>query len=790
MSEEPQPSFFDSLADRFLIERELGQGGMATVYLARDLKHDRRVAIKVLRPELAAALGTERFLREIQIAAKLSHPHILPLYDSGEAAGNLYFVMPYVEGESLRDRLARDGRLEIQEALRLAAEVAGAIDYANEQGICHRDIKPENILLHTGQAVVSDFGIARAIDAAAATRQDITALTGTGVVIGTPLYMSPEQVLGDPVDGRTDVYALGCVLYEMLVGEPPFKGPSAQAILARHTLDPVPSVRKVRADIPVAVDRSVLKALEKDPNARFSSAAAFRDALTGVAPTPAAPFRLPHVSRRVAIAAAAVAVVGFGLYWTLRPKEAMALDKSVAILPFENRSDAHGDQYFADGMTDELIDALVRIPGLRVASRTSAFAAHDAHLGSRQIGTTLHVATLLEASIQRAGPVVRVGARLIRATDDSILWSETYERRTTDVFAMQDEISHAIVNALQVRLVGVSRPLVQRSTANTDAYDWYLKARYSLNQRGTGPAAVENAIAEYRHAIVLDSSYAQAWAGLAQAYGFLAGFSTTPAADAFAQAKTAALRAIALDSAIALAHTSLAFIAVFHDWDWSTAARELDKAQALDSTEPYTYLYRAWYFRCRGQLEPALAAMRTAQRLDPLNRIFGARVGNLLNSLHRYSAAEAELRQALALDSSNREARVDLFQSLILQRQYGEAFAVMPPRPDYLPYPFLAFLGYGYGVAGRQEEARQVEHQLADLARKSYVTPEARAYVAMGLGDTTGALGWLEQGFRERSFFLWTIGTDPVFEPLHGHPRFERLLQGMGIVEPSIPPGR
>ena len=764
---------------------------MATVYLARDLKLNRQVAVKVMRPELAAAIGTERFLREIEIAAKLSHPHILPLHDSGEFNGSLFFVMPYVEGESLRQRLDREGRLPVAAAVAIATEVATALDYAHRQGIIHRDIKPENILLHTGQAVVTDFGIARAIDAAAGTGADITALTGTGVLIGTPLYMSPEQVLSDPLDGRTDIYSLGCVLYEMLAGEPPYRAPSAQAVLARHTLDPIPSVRKLRGDVPAALERTVAKALAKSPDERFASAAALRDALTGQAPAAASQLRLPRPGRRILVAGTMLVVTLAG-YWALRPRVAQALDKSVAILPFENRSDAREDQYFADGMTDELIDALARVPGLRVASRTSAFAARDAHMDSRRIGATLHVATLLEASVQRAGPVIRVGARLIRAMDDSILWSETYQRNrnVADVFAMQDEISHAIVGALQVRLVGANRPLVQRSTTNNEAYDWYLKGRYSLSQRGSGLVELENAIAAFRRALMLDSTYAQAWAGLAQAYGFMAGFSNTPTAEAFARAKAAALRAIALDTTIALAHTSLGFIAVFHDWDWTTAKRELDLAQALDSTEPYTYLYRAWYLRSRGELEPALATMRTAQRLDPLNRIFNARVGNLLNSLHRYQEAEAELRQALALDSTNWEVRSDLFLSLILQHRYGEAFTVLPPRRDYRPFPYLAFLGYGYGVAGQQAEAHQVERELAQLARHGYVTPEAHAYVALGLGDTAATLGWLEQGLRERSFFLWTIGADPVYDPLHGHPRFERIIRGMGIIETPAPPRR
>ncbi|HEY6110214.1 MAG TPA: protein kinase, partial [Gemmatimonadales bacterium] len=649
------------LADRFDIQRELGRGGMASVYLARDLKLQRQVALKVLRPELAEALGTERFLREIQIAAKLSHPHILQLYDSGEAAGRLFYVMPYVEGESLRQRLDREGRLPVGEAVRLAAEVAAALDYAHQHGIVHRDIKPENILLHTGQAIVADFGIARAIDAAAGEASRTTEITATGIVLGTPLYMSPEQVTGDPVDARTDVYALGCVLYEMLAGAPPFTGRTAQAVLARHTVDPVPSLRRSQGDVPVALERTVLKALAKAPQDRFATAAELRDALTGAAPAPGIAMRW-RVGRRAAVMALLVAALGVtAVIWASR---GTAAPPSLAVLPFVNESSSPDDQYFAVGITDELISALGQIAGVQVTSRTSAFALRASGLDSKAIGARLNATTLLEGSVQRAGPALRVSAQFIDAATGRVLWSETYRRPVKDILDVEDEISRAIVTALQLRLKTGDQPLVRHGTENTDAHDLYLKGRYFVNQRGAGGLpALQRAIGFFQQALTLDSSYAQAWAALAQAYAFQAGFGNTAPGDAFAQAKAAALRAVALDSTLNLPHTSLGFIAVFHDWDWETAKRELDRALAIDSTEPATHLYRAWYFVSRGRLDAALSEMRTARRLDPLNQIFNARVGSLLNYMHRYPEAEAEMRRALALDSMNVEARGELANS-------------------------------------------------------------------------------------------------------------------------------
>jgi serine/threonine-protein kinase len=771
------------LVDRFEIQRELGRGGMAIVYLARDRKLGRLVALKVLLPEVAAALGPDRFLREIQIAAKLSHPHILPLYDSGAVDDQLFYVMPYVEGESLRQRLDREGQLPVVEAVRFATEVAAALDYAHQQGIVHRDIKPENILLHTGQAIVADFGIARAIDAAAIESGAYAEITASGVVLGTPRYMSPEQITGDPLDGRTDVYALGCVLYEMLTGEPPFTGSSVQAVLARHTVDPAPPVRKSRAEVPVAIERSIAKALAKSPADRFASAAELRDTLTGAAPAPAAVVprrRWPRIAASI-ITVAAVA----GALWATFHRNAAAAIPSVAVLPFENRANGPDSQYFADGITDELINALGQVPGLRVPGRTSVFALRRSDLDSKTIGARLNAMMLLEGSVQRAGTTLRVTAQLIDAASGLVQWSHEYRREVKDVIDVEDEISHAIVAELRIHLSGDKQALVPRGTGNTEAHDLYLKGRYFVNQRGAGGmAALQRAIGFFRQALALDSNYAQAWAGLAQAYGFLAGFGDTPPGDAFTQAQAAALRAVALDSDLALAHTSLGFVAVFHDWDWAAARRELDRALALDSTEPTTHLYRAWYFRTRGQLEQGLEEMRTARRLDPLNQIYNARVGTYLISMHRYAEAEAELRRAIELDSTNQQAMGDLSMSLALQRRYPEAVAISPSDPaDMQPLQRAGPLAYAYAMSGRRADALAIRRRLERLARQRYVEPEVYAYIAMGIHDSATALDWLERGYRERSFYLWCIATDPIFDPLRGSARFERIVQGMGLVE-------
>src|SRR5947207_12206124 len=437
-----------ALADRYAIDRELGHGGTATVYLAQDLKHGRSVAVKVLRPELAAALGAERFLREIEIAARLTHPHILPLHDSGEVGGFLYYVMPFVEGESLRDRLNRERQLPVEEAVRIAREVATALSHAHGHNLVHRDIKPENILLSGGEAVVADFGIARAIVAAGADK-----LTDTGLAVGTPGYMSPEQAMAQQhIDGRADIYALGCVLYEMLAGHPPFLGTTAQEILARHTLDPVPPLRTIRRELPEAIEHAVRKALAKAPADRWRSPAAFSEALgRAVAP--------PSVTRRAArslgLVAVGVAALVAGYALLSRPRIANSSGEaapSIAVLPFVNIGADPANEPFSDGMSEELMTALARIEGLRVTARTSAFRFKGKAVDVREIGSKLNVGYVLEGRVRRGAPQLRVSAQLINTATGYRLWSDEYDRNARDVFTLQDEIARAIGGALRLKL--------------------------------------------------------------------------------------------------------------------------------------------------------------------------------------------------------------------------------------------------------------------------------------------------------------------------------------------------
>lgn len=762
-----------ALAGHYTIDRELGHGGMAIVYLALDARHDRRVALKVLRPEIAAALGAERFLREIRIAAGLSHPNILPLYDSGEAGGILYYVMPYVEGESLRDRLNREGPMPLAEALAIATETADALGHAHTHDVVHRDVKPENILLSGGHALVADFGIARAINAAGGDQ-----LTETGIAIGTPAYMSPEQATAQrAVDGRADVYALGCVLYEMLAGGPPFSGPSAQAVLARHALDPVPPLRTVRPDLPPRVERAVLRALAKTPADRFPTATALREALLSAERTPARPRALI-----AALALLAVLVVGGAAYLTLRLSPRAAPPRSVAVLPFRNLSPDPSDEYFSTGISEELTTALGKVEGLRVAAPTSAGSFQKTSATARQIGRTLGVATLLEGTVRRAGGRLRVGAHLINADSGYDLWSDEYERDVRDVFAVQDEITRAIVGALRVKLTAASgTPLARHATTNPVAHDLYLHGRFFYEQRSED--GFRKALEYFRQAIEKDSSYALAYSGLADTYSFLSAFGYAKPREMFPQAKVAALRALQLDSLLPEAHTSLGFIALFYDWDWPAADREFRRALAVDSTYTPALLYHGWYNVAVGRIEDAISDLERAQSLDPLSLILNTRVATMLHWARRYDEAVGQLRRTLTLDSSYRLAHAQLAREYVELHRCAAATAELRGRADlFSPYYEGSVVGYAAAVCGQTDQARRILGEMLTRARRGgYVSPEAIAIVYVALGDKNQAFTWLDRALDDRTWSMYLLRVEPMLDSLRGDPRFTRLIQRVGL---------
>ena len=769
-----------ALADRYAIDRELGHGGTATVYLAQDLKHGRSVAVKVLRPELAAALGAERFLREIEIAARLTHPHILPLHDSGEAAGFLYYVMPFVQGESLRDRLHREPQLPIDEAVKIAREVATALSHAHSQDVVHRDIKPENILVSGGEAVVADFGIARAIVAAGA-----ETLTDTGLAVGTPGYMSPEQATGAmQLDGRSDVYSLGCVLYEMLAGHPPFLGTTAQEILARHSLDAVPPLRTIRPELPEAVELAVRKALAKSPADRFATAAAFSEAMTQASTPPSFARRAARPAVFVAAGVAAF-VTGYALL-TRPPSSSDEPGQSIAVLPFKNIGGDVNNEPFSDGMTDEITTALGKVEGLRVAARSAAFRFKGKNVVPEEIGRQLHVLYVLDGGVRMGGNRRRVSAQLINVARGNEIWAEEYDRdaRDRDVFVVQDEITRAIVAALRVHLSGpASAALAEHATVSPEAHDLYLQGRYFFARRDS--ASLRKAQDYFERAIQKDSSYALAWAGLSDAYSHIGVFGYVPPRAVYAKAKAAALQALALDSTLAGAHTSLGFIALFYDWDWPTAGRQFDRALALDPRYPDAHLFHGWYFVATNRMDDAIREVQTAVNLEPFSSVNNARLSSMLFLARRYDEALAQSLRVLELDSlvPGPAGRGDLARAYLWLGRCAESLAALEGRPVFSAIFSGGLLGYAYARCGRRAQALAELDRLGAVAREGrYVSHYALAMIHAGLGDNEQALAELDSAYVERAWAMFTLRVDPAFDGLRADPRFSRLLKKVGLV--------
>jgi len=712
----------DALAGVYTVDRELGRGGMSTVYLAQDSKHDRTVALKVLHPDLASTLGPDRFLREIKLAARLNHPHILPLFDSGQADGFLYYVMPYVEGESLRERLDRQKQLPVDEAIHHANAIASALDYAHRQNIVHRDIKPENVMLYEGEAMVMDFGIAKALSSAGT-----DTLTQTGIMIGTPAYVSPEQAAGaTDLDGRTDQYSLACMLYEMLTGERAFTGPTPQAVIAKRFTETAKPARSLRPNIPESVERALNKALSADTASRYRTAAMFGQALTsGSATTPTDTATMPQ--------------------------QTVSAAKSVAVLPFANMSNDPDNEYFADGMAEEIINALSKIQSLRVASRTVSFALKGKNEDLGDVGRRLHVSTVLDGSVRRMGNRLRITAQLVNVADGYQLWSERYDREMEDVFAIQDDISQAIVKSLRVILSDDERKQIEKArSVNVQAYDFYLRGRQYFHQLRR--KSLEYAKQMFNRAIQIDPDYALAYAGVADSCSILYMYFDAREYN-LKQADSASRKALELNPDLAEAHASRG-LAVSLSKRWEEAEQEFETAMRLDPK-----LYEAPYFYGRarfaqGRAEDSLKLFERAATLRPEDY-------------------QAPVLLAQAYDSLGNTAEAESW--------YRRGVQILGERMDLNPDDTRALILGGVSLARLGERERAM-----DMAKRALaVDPDDSALlynvacVYASLNENDDAIEILERavdrGFGQREW----IETDPDLASLRGTPRYEAILLAM-----------
>jgi serine/threonine-protein kinase len=756
-----------ALADRYAIERELGAGGMATVYLAEDLKHQRQVAIKVLRPELTAALGAERFLREITTTANLHHPHILPLYDSGEAQGFLYYVMPYVEGESLRDRLRREKQLPLEDALGIAREVADALGYAHDRGIVHRDIKPENILLEAGHALVADFGIARAVSAAGTEK-----LTATGTAIGTPVYMSPEQASGErDLDGRSDLYSLGCVVYEMLGGEPPYMGTTPQAVIAKKLSEPTPRISVVRERVPHSVEAALDQALAKSPADRYATAGAFAEGLTTATAAPRAGVRGWRRAATVLAGVVVLALAARGLASLLAGERI----ETLAVLPLTDLTNDPEQEFLAAGVHEALISELGRL-GLSITARRTMVQYRDSDKPISEIAREVGADAVVEGSLYRSGDSLEIATRLYDK-DEQELWTASHGGVLSDVVALYRGFARAIAGEIGVRLSTAEQERLNDTPAvNPEVFEAYLRGMHILNNRRTRKDA-NVAIDYFNQALEQNPADPLAYAGLALAYATL-GHGFDPPDDAWPRARAAAERALRLDSTLAEAWAALADCKSYGERDWEGAERAFRRANELNPSLAMNHYHYAWYLALFGRVEEALAEHRRAQELDPLTPLHTT----WLPAVYWFSE---DYERALPLARENVErydpgiiAHYVLGETLARMGRYEEAIATHEKLATIFPRWSYA-LALTYARAGRTEDTRRILEQFEAQPPSSWVANGlARMHAALGNRDE--ALHWLEYE-PAHGWVAWAVAWNSGFEPYRDDPRFQAIVRRMNL---------
>jgi serine/threonine protein kinase/tetratricopeptide (TPR) repeat protein len=785
-----------TLGETYAFERELGGGGMSRVFLAEDRALERRVVVKVLKHDMAEGVSFDRFRREIQLAAKLQHPHIVPLLSSGEVASTPYFTMPYIEGESLRAKLAREGELPVTEAVRILRHVAAALSYAHKHGVVHRDIKPDNVMLADEFALVTDFGVAKAVSASSAAATS-SGLTSLGLALGTPAYMAPEQAVADPgVDHRADIYSWGVMAYEMLTGWPPFTGMSAQATLAAQAVEKPEPIQKKRPSLPPALADLVMRALQKRPADRPQTAGELLQGLDfiatssgGTQATTLLPPAQPIPRRPLIIGAAlvAVAVIGFFIYTRNRPPAVAPAPpglSSVAVLPLVNLGGDTANDYFSDGMTDELANALAKLPGLKVASRMSTYSFKGKNVDAGTIGRALNVQTLLGGTVRRAGNQLRVTAQLTNVSDGLLIWSESYQREAKDVFRVQDDIARSIADALKLRL-GTPAAVVSstaRGTENLKAYDFFLRGLYFWNRRGG--ENLRRAISYFEQAVAADPNYGHAYAGIAAAYALLPEYTDSPPADALERTRTAANRALAIDSGLAEAHTALGLASV-HALDWAGAEKHYRMALALDPNYATAHQWYGELLYHTGRVDSAIAQIRQAAELDPLSPATQSALGYALSLAGRNDEAIQEQKKGVELAPTLSLVHEALALAYVHKGRYADAITEMETgarlaQGRSLPQGELAYV---YGIAGQTEKAQEIIARLTERARTDPRGSYPLAVALLGIGDYDATLTALDRAIDQRDVGIsqYAIIMDPMWRPVRSDPRFARILERLNL---------
>lgn len=727
----------------YKILEKLGEGGMGVVYKAQDTKLGRHVAIKFLPQHLIRDKDArKRFVQEAKAASALDHPNIGTIYEIDETPdGQTFIVMAFYEGETLEEKLER-GAIDFQEASDILIQIASGLAEAHERGIVHRDIKPSNVLItERGRVEIIDFGLAKL------TAQ--TKITKEGTTLGTVAYMSPEQARGKEVDHRTDIWSLGVLLQETVTGQKPFAGEYDQAVIYSILNEEPTDIRKLRSDAPSGIEKIIKKALAKSSEKRYQRIKEMAADLQSV--------------REMYMSNTSVEQPSRGKH-------------SIAVLPFVDMSPKKDQEYFCDGLAEELINALTHIKTLRVAARTSAFSFKGEKYDVREIGDKLNVDAILEGSIRKAGERLRITVQLVSAADGYHMWSEKYDRNMEDIFAIQDEISLAIVDKLKIELLGDEAALlVKRGTDDLEAYDLYIKGRFFWEQRGKG---LEKAIEYFKRALARDPNYAQAYAGLADSYNLLGFYGFMPSREAFSRARENALKAIEIDGTLAEAHSSLAWVHQFCDWDLSAAENEFKRAIELNPDYVPAHNWYSVTLLLADRGDESLRENERAIELAPLAVHAIMQYGWNLSGLREFDRAIAQLKRALELDPDYALAHFLLGVCYCHQSRYDDAIAESRKAVDLSgnnPW-MLSSLGWVYGLSGRAAEARNVLAELTERSKREYVRSMYFVLVSLGLKEFDQSFAWLDKAYEERDQWMINLKIDPAFDSVRADPRFGALL--------------
>ena len=767
----------------------LGAGGMGKVYLAHDTRLNRKVALKVLPPDLIDSHERiTRFEQEAQAASSINHPNIITIHEIG-AEGDLHFIaMEFIEGETLRSRL-QTRPIEIGETLNIGTQIAAALDVAHRNGIVHRDIKPENVMLRDdGLVKVLDFGLAKLtqtkdhfpVDTEASTRAQ--ARTTPGAVMGTVAYMSPEQVRGLEVDARTDIFTLGIVLYETLTGRLPFEGPTPSDIIASIlTSEPAP----LEEHIPLEMQRIIKRSLQKKVDERYQTT---KDLLND----------LKSLQRRLQLQAELGVHLSEGIGADHKTPFSEAKTKSgehspistaqhansIAVLPFTNMSNDDENEYFCDGLAEELLNALAKIEDLRVAARTSSFSFRGKNLEVSQIGKILNVKTILEGGVRRSGNRIRITVQLINAANGYHIWSERYEREMQDIFDLQDEITLAVVDALKVKLLGEEKAAVlKRGTKNTEAFELYLRGRFHYNKRTA--EEIRKAIKLFGDAIQKDPTYALAYAAVAESYNTMTAYPYLSPKEASPQVKAAAMKALEIDPTLAEAHTALATYFATYEWNWTDAEREFKRAIELRPNNSSAHFrYGLQYLAATGRNDEAIAELQKVLELEPLSRIAGANLAAVYMFAGENKRALEQAKKTYELEPDFLTGRYFLGVSYNANGMYDQAIALSEEHLKTYPESqlFLRIVGYAYAKAERQREAEKVISKFREIAESCYVMSYWVATIYAALGDKEKAFAELEKAFAEHDWEFHRLKVDPFMESLRDDPRFTDLLRRVNLI--------